>query len=137
MKQKLLHIIPFAIVVTSVAFSNLTLDCARNYSTCLGGRFLINLSDWFSDPLYFYSLGFALGAFILLFINHTIFKKWVRFAVWWIPLSIILIAVTPSTSGQWLPLFFVGKSLLSLILGGVFSVVTVLIVVRSNLQKNS
>lgn len=134
MKQKFLQAIPFILVFASVAFSRLTVDCARHYSTCTGGKFLINLSDWLTDPLYFYSLGFSLGAFILLFVERTIFDKWLRFAVWWIPLSVILIALTPSTSGQWLPLYFIGKSLFSLVMGGIFSVVTLLIVVRVKSQ---
>lgn len=135
MKQKFLQAVPFILVFASVTFSRLTADCARHYSTCNGGKLLINLSDWLTDPLYFYSLGFALGAFILLFIDRTIFNKWLRFAVWWVPISIVLIAITPSTSGQWLPLYFIGKSLLALILGGIFSLITIVLVWKRRSSK--
>ena len=44
-------------------------------------------------PLFFLSL-------ITFWMREEIFRVWLRFACWWIPLTIILVAISPSTSAD-------------------------------------
>lgn len=136
MTQKFLQGIPLVLVLTTIAFYHLTFGCLINYSTCPEGRFLQQLFDVLTEPLYTYSVGFSLGALVLLFVTKDTFNKWLlRFASWWVPVSVLLIAITPQTSGQWLPLYFIGKNLLSLALGGLMSLVTVFMVLSEKNKK--
>ncbi len=130
MKQKFIQALPWIIVIFSLAFWHLSLDCRVHYNTCKIGNILSDVTDWFMGAMYAYSLGFTIGAFLLVFQSREVFKKWLHFAAWWFPLAAVLIAITPWTSGQWLPLYFIGKGPLAIILGGIMSVVTIFIVLQ-------
>jgi cell division protein FtsW (lipid II flippase) len=54
------------------------------------------------DPLAFMSIFIFAVSIVLFFINDKVFLKWLRFAVVWVILSTILIALTPEYSGGWI-----------------------------------
>ncbi|MFA6047644.1 MAG: DUF202 domain-containing protein [Parcubacteria group bacterium] len=69
----------------------------------MNGRNILYLES-ISSPLFVLSMAMLLVSIILLFINDRIFLKWLRFAIVWVILSIILIALTPEYSGGWVPM---------------------------------
>jgi hypothetical protein len=56
------------------------------------------------DPLMFFSIFLFAISLLLFFVSDKIFLKCLRFAGIWMALSIILIALTPKTSGGWISL---------------------------------
>ena len=45
------------------------------------------------EPIFFFLIGFSVSLTILLFFTEKIFKLWVnKFAIWFIPLSVLVIA---------------------------------------------
>ncbi len=85
------------------------------------------------EPLYRFSLFAALPfSLILILRSPAKLHSWVRFSAWSIPLAFFLIAISPSTNGTWLPLLSVTKESMTLITGGLFTVTSILIIVRSN-----
>jgi hypothetical protein len=54
------------------------------------------------DPLMFYSISLIAISPFLFFIADNTFLKWLRFALVWILLSIIFIALAPVSTGGWM-----------------------------------
>lgn len=80
------------------------------------------------EPLLIFSILLVVILSILLFLNKNIFKSWLRFAAWWIPLSIILIVITPETSNSWMPLYFIGKGTVTVLMAGIFSIISLILI---------
>ena len=72
---------------------------------------------------------------ILCKMRDEIFRAWIRFAIWWVPLSIIIIG-TASTDAQSY-IFPSSQSLLGLLLPFLFVIISLIIIIYkwANLQK--
>ncbi len=92
--------------------------CTFKFSRCLGGN---------SIPITRTAFHIFIAIFIislfLFFINDKIFLKWLRFAVVWIILSTILIALTPTYSGGWISMN-PDKEMVSICLGSLFVILS-------------
>ena len=86
-------------------------------------------------------LAFSLISFALLltlsYLKTSINYSWLRFAAWWLPLSAVLIATTPETSNSWMPLYFIGKSTVTMIMASLFTAISLILIVwkQFNLGK--
>jgi hypothetical protein len=87
-------LIVLCLIILSMAFIG---PCNLNIEKCLGGDSIFITRTFFH---IFLSL-FLISPF-LFFINDNIFLKWLRFALIWILLSIILIALVPVSTGGWM-----------------------------------
>jgi len=66
--------------------------CKHESNFCVFGP----LKRTFAEPLFLMSLSIIVVAFLLFFINDNVFKKWLRFAIIFLVVSLILIAVLRS-----------------------------------------
>jgi hypothetical protein len=93
-----------AIVIFSTALivgnSTVVGLCAENHGSCI--RFW---NGDVSQPLFLYSIISFITLLLLHFLPPHIFKSWKRFAYWFIPISVVLIALVPSSGGG---MFFPG-----------------------------
>jgi hypothetical protein len=55
----------------------------------------------FIEPAIIFFIALFIVSISLFFINDKVFIKWLRFAMIWVVLSIILIGITPIYSGGW------------------------------------
>lgn len=92
--------------------------CNFKFTKCLGGN-----SIPLERTIFHIFLTTLIISLVLFLVSDRIFLKWFRFAIVWIILSIILIAVTPEYPGGWMPLG-PGRELVSLWLGGLFVVLS-------------
>ena len=97
-----------------------------SYYSALNGYSLTVL-----DPIFTFSLPVIPLAITLLFVNNGSFKQWLRFAAWWIPLSVILIALSKTNGNSWMPLYpEATKSNVALTMGCLFTIISLIQIKR-------
>lgn len=72
------------------------------------------------EPLFLYSLCTIPLALTLLFVKDTGVQRWLSFARWYVPSSVLLLILVPLHNGSSLPLYSVSKEGVALALGIVF-----------------
>lgn len=95
-----------------------------------GGIDYFNIIDFqfsIGEPLTNFSLLLLATSVIFLFPRDEIFQSWLRFARWWIPLSILIIAITPTTGHDW-ALGGPTREIMSWVMGGFFFFVSLIII---------
>ncbi|HEY4478786.1 MAG TPA: hypothetical protein VI981_00260 [Candidatus Paceibacterota bacterium] len=83
-----------------------------------------------SVPILLFSLLTLVCSVVLYFMRSGVFYSWVKFTLWWVPLSVILIAITPEYGGSGLdggiPSF--GREVVIWFMAGGFFVLSLLII---------
>ncbi len=135
--MKYLRFVPIVIVISGLGFKHLALWCIYVLTECTATSFLHGIFGSLVSPLYLFSTVAIVPALVLIFVKKTTFHSWLRFAAWWLPLSAVLIATTPETSNSWMPLYFVGKDTVTLIMASLFTAISLILIVwkQFNLGK--
>jgi len=121
--------IPLVLVFSGLGLRHLALWCVYGLSSCSATNFFHAIFLDFINPLYTFSIFFVVPALGLVFVKQHTFKSWLRFAIWFIPLSIIVIGTTSTSSNSWMPLYFIGKDTVTLVMAGLFTVISLVIIV--------
>jgi hypothetical protein len=85
------------------------------------------------EPLFNFSLCALLVLVILHFLRDEVFKFWLKFAYVWIPLSVLIIFTTQTSSNAWA----VGgptRETVSWIMGGLFVVTSLILIAYKSYQ---
>jgi len=82
------------------------------------------------EPILLYSLYSIPLGIGLLFAREVDLKSLVRFAKWWIPLSVLIIFFAPRNSNSYMPFLDLTKESASTVLGIIFSIVGLRIIFR-------
>ncbi len=92
--------------------------------------FIGNHGDLYSlgETLFVLSITLLFVSFLVTFVSHVVFNSWLRFAAWWIPLSIILIVITPETGNSWMPLYFIGKGTVTVLMASLFTIISLILI---------
>ena len=116
----------FALV--AFGFKYFSLWCIDSISFCYGS--LIHQSyQYFTSPLYSYSLFILPIAVILVFVPRQVFNSWLKLAVWALPLSVIYIAMTPvNSTGLGMDFFPFYRDDAARLAGGVFAIVSLILI---------
>lgn len=101
--MKIKQTIPFFLTILGIALEYFFYWCVYSVDVCRGSLFYQSFD--FIKPLYLFSLTILPLGVILIFMQEKVFKSWLKFAVWWIPLSALFITLTPVTSNSWMPLY--------------------------------
>jgi hypothetical protein len=88
---------------------------------------LVQIGFIFSIPLIIISI-------LLLFLKDQIFVSWSRLAIFFLPIAIIIIAITPSTSGSISP---IEKEPVTLLLAAFFLIVSIILITIKSLKLRS
>lgn len=93
--------------------------------------FVTNMYDYKNIflALFIFPVSF-LFSLITYFLSESVFRAWVNFAKWWVPLQILLVALTPETSGGYF-VVILDKQFAAIILSGLFAVISLLTVLIS------
>lgn len=91
--EKLVQSIPAALLLLVVAFRYFSVSCIDSGS-CFD-TWIRYVSLDFTKPLYFFALYSLPLAIILVFVSHKLFKSWLKLAVWLVPLLLLFIATQP------------------------------------------
>ena len=129
MKSRMIQFVPAVVAILVVGFRYFSLWCTEVghacYRTWLDIAFLGIINPFDSFARYFLPI-----AVILAFVPRGIFKSWLKFAVWALPIAFIYIATTPvSWSGMGLNFSSFYRDDAARLMGGVFTVVSALLII--------
>ena len=99
MKIKIIQSIPALFALLAIGFSNFSIWCIFTTRACYG-TVIDHINFLLTQPLYFFALYFLPIAIILAFVPREIFKSWLKFAVWALPLLFIFIVIQPVSPQQ-------------------------------------
>ena len=113
----------FSISLISI-FYGLCGEFSRDCKNIFGvfGQFLFPF-----PPLFLFSL-------ITYKMREEVYQAWFRFARWWIPLSVILILITPSESGTWAVPSLLDKGMTAFLFSALFALISPLIIIYTHLK---
>lgn len=115
--MKFTQTVPFLTALLGLAFAPTSYWCIYSNGYCYA-TWIHQIYPHFTNPLYNFALFFLPTAILLAFVPREIFKSWLKFAVWAIPLAIIFIAMTPVIDTSLLPF---SRDDVARLAGGVFS----------------
>lgn len=115
-----------------VAYASYTFGTCGITRTCEEYALLNPYAITLFEPLFYFSLATIPLSIALLFANDTAFRALLRFARWWLPLTILVVWMAPAHGGGWMPLYpELTKDSLALIMGGIATVVGLRMMMRA------
>lgn len=103
--------------------------CGTNTSCQWYGTFRVYAFSILEPLLLYTMVAIPLGTG-LSFASEAGFRKFLKFAGWWIPLSVVLIFLAPTSGGTFFPMLDMTKEGASWILGALFSIIGLTLVLR-------
>ncbi|HQU07811.1 MAG: hypothetical protein B7X04_01015 [Parcubacteria group bacterium 21-54-25] len=94
MRRRIIQSIPLIIALLGIAFLYFSRWCTETVPVCYGS-WIDHIYFYFTQPLYFFALYSLPLAIILIFVSRPIFNSWLKLAAWMIPLGVIYTAMTP------------------------------------------
>lgn len=95
--------IPLVVVAVLLAAYYGT-ECALS-SSCGNTATWRRLSNGVFDPTYLYTLWILPVTILALFISNATYRKWFNFSIWWIALSVLILAAFDTRVGGWMNIF--------------------------------
>lgn len=128
MKTKIIQFIPAILALLGISSRYFSLWCIDSLVSCYGS-WIHQEYQYFTSPLYNFCLFFLPVAIILIFVQQSIFKSWLKFAAWAIPVSIFYIWTTPVTSGAYMDFFPFYRDDAARLAGGVFAAASLILII--------
>ncbi len=117
------------------------------FMVSVAGSLFLGIAEFLWDPCYitlwckesFYFTIFGRGGWLLFFpiffvltlitwkLDNRVFYSWIRFAYWWIPLSILIIFTTPTTDHSW-ALGGPTRETMSFVMSGLFFFISLILI---------
>lgn len=94
MKSKIVQLMPVSLALLSIVFTYFSQWCTRPGQICYR-TLLDRMIPEFTYPLYFFALYFLPIAIILIFVSRPTFNFWLKFAGWGFLVALLFIATTP------------------------------------------
>ncbi len=121
--------LPFLIFATTPFVIGLLYRCS-DLEIC-GWRNIISSSTFtILNPLLTFSEWVIIPMFLLIFIQTKVFRSWLRFAAYFIPVAVILIALTPTSSPYLFDFYPFYRTDMAQLMGQIFAVGTLLLIAR-------
>jgi hypothetical protein len=128
-KQKLFLLLFLSIVVAGISFIFLAPD---RIGLCLGtdDACVYKYTDYekFTAPSLLFSIVTFFISLILLFLHESIFYVWLKFAVFWIIISALLISKSSNYSSGWGLVFPSESEFLTMALPGLFLLISLILI---------
>lgn len=97
------------------------------YTICMGNLYAVMMNFFPVIPLLLFSL-------ITYWMREEIYQAWFRFARWWVPLSMLLILISPEYSSDWM--YPVVKGTVAFLTSMIFAAVSSLIILIKHLRRS-
>ncbi|OGG61575.1 hypothetical protein A3I46_03515 [Candidatus Kaiserbacteria bacterium RIFCSPLOWO2_02_FULL_54_13] len=83
-----------------------------------------------AEPLFVIALSLLFVSFFLFLVREGVFRAWLRFAYWWIPVSLVFIYLAGGWSGGGFGIPNVlDQEFVAVIFSGLFAIISLLIIV--------
>ena len=100
--------------------------------------YCVNSYGDIAGPLFSLAIPVLLVVFILLFTREEVYKSWRRFAIWAIPISIIILWIAPtSTPGGWISGGDFTKETASWGVSVLFLIISLVIIIKKSLNGST
>lgn len=100
-----------------------------NYEGCLDKSSQIT-----GKPLFFTSVAILVASLFLFFVHDIVFKKWLRFAMVWILLTIVFVMLAPVSTGGFIN-FGPTKELVSIWMGVLFVIISLVLIIWQSVKE--
>lgn len=94
MKTKLIQSIPAVLALLAIGFLYFSIWCVFTTHVC-SDSWMSQIHSSFTFPLYFFALYILPITIILVFVSRSVFKSWLKLAMWAVPLLLIFISTQP------------------------------------------
>lgn len=107
--------------------------CAGNDWVCIS-----SLSGNIGEPLTLFMALFIPSALLVFAFRNIVYQAWKKFALFYIPLSVILIALVPvSCGGNFISFFCLNKENTSWLTAGGFFIITIILIITKKIKAKS
>lgn len=113
----------------------LLLEPIKTSTICGAGSITCIDNIFFTSMLLFVFPFVFLFSIITYFLKESVFRSWVNFAKWWVPLQIFLVLITPESSGGYF-VSLIDKQFVAIILSGVFATISLIIVIWKSVARS-
>ena len=133
--MRLKQSIPFIICVLGLALDRTALWCVYRTGECVAKGLANVIFESVLTPFFLYSLVCIVPCAALVFVSRNAFSAWKKFAIWWLPLSIALIALSPAhPQGGFFILFDPLKEDVAKAMAVLFSIGSIFVIARAYLR---
>lgn len=128
MDKRIALVTILGVVLAGISVRYIAVWCIYSYANCPVTALLHSLFNTVIYPVFLFSIAIFPLVIGLFFVRIKTIKTILLFSAWWLPLSAIVIALTPSTSNSWMPLYFIGKDAITQVMAGIFVIVSLIII---------
>lgn len=129
MRTKIIQFIPTLLALILIGFRYFSQWCIGAGQVCFR-TFLDRMYLYTINPLFYFAISLLPIFLVLVFVPRSIFKSWLRFTTWAVPITFILIFLTPdSNPGAYTDFFPFYRDDAARLAGGVFTVVSLVLII--------
>ena len=85
-------------------------------------------------PVVFFLIALTVVSIFLIAINDNVFKKWLKFGIAWILITIFFVSLVPVYSGGWIGLNPT-KDLVSIWMGALFVIISLILIIWQSIKE--
>ncbi len=126
--MKIRNFIPVLIALAFVMLREVALWCNYKVESCPASGYFHSIFPQIINPAYTFSLFFLVPSIVILFVSARIFSTWLKFAAWWIPLSVVVIYIGSSGENGLMPFYSYSPSELATPMAGLFAIISLVII---------
>jgi len=135
MKTKITQSIPALLALLIIGFRYFSQWCIGAEQICFR-TLLDRMYLYITNPVFYFAIFFLPVAIILAFVSRGVFNSWLRLALWAIPLSILYIAIIPdSNPGAYMDFFPFYRDDAARVAGGIFAALSLVLIICRALRS--
>ncbi|MFA5889070.1 MAG: hypothetical protein WC857_02470 [Candidatus Paceibacterota bacterium] len=128
MSKKTTWLFPFCLTIISIFINPYILGlCIQSDKYCIFG----SLAHSVGKPMFYFSLTWLVLSLVFLLISNLTFQRWLKFTYIWVPLTILLVFLSPEYDSS---LFSMSRDVVSLFMSVLFLIISFLIILISYLK---
>ena len=111
----------------------------RSVLSQIPDNYCYDFSEAYGPPLFLNGLSLLVVSLILLFVRESVYKSWLRFAYWAVPISIIILWLAPTSTPGGIGISFLDftKQSASWLVSSAFLLISLWIIVSRSLRATS
>ncbi len=119
-------------VLTSASYVvSFGLCLSKTDTSCVG-----SVVEGYGQPIFLLSIVLAIASTTLIFLRQEAFVAWKKFAIWAMPIGVILIALTPVQGGSGtIGVPSLDREIITWLVSGVFLLISLWIIVRASIAN--
>lgn len=128
MNTRIIRLAPAFLVLFVISFRYFSQWCITAEQACFR-TWLDRIYLYVTNPVFYFAVFFLPIAVILAIVSREMFKSWLKFAVWAIPLTFVFIALTPdSNPGAYIDFYPFYRDDAARLAGGLFAALSALLI---------